>query len=127
MYIHYINIIRPIYTFFYLYTSELMDFLLFYPIGMLLTAYVLSAILYMLVSASNILRDFEKFLIYNLSLSNLSLFFECALYMIKILPVPYSIIYDFLFFFSKYIFIFYLKRIQFYFFWFFVVTFFINW
>jgi hypothetical protein len=126
LYTYHTNIIKPLYTFFYLYIGELGDFLLFYPVGMLLTIYVLSAILYMLISASSILAYYINLFVYNLDISNLNLVFECISYMVKFWGILQSFIYDILFFFSKYILIFYFKRIEFYFFWFFVITLFIN-
>lgn len=126
LYTYHINIIKPLYTFFYLYIGELGDFLLFYPVGMLLTVYVLSAILYMLISASSILAYYINLFVYNLDISSLNLVFECISYMVKFWGILQSFIYDILFFFSKYILIFYFKRIEFYFFWFFVITLFIN-
>ena len=126
LYTYHINIIKPLYTFFYLYIGELGDFLLFYPVGMLLTVYVLSAILYMLISASSILVYYINLFVYNLDISSLNLVFECISYTVKFWGILQSFIYDILFFFSKYILIFYFKRIEFYFFWFFVITLFIN-
>jgi len=118
--------IKPLYTFFYLYGSELIDFLLFYPVGILVTIYILIAILYMLISASNTLIFYWKLLCYNLDISMLQSLFEYTYWIRKFLPVIFDFVYDLCFFFSKYIFVFYFKRVEFYIFWFFVITWFIN-
>lgn len=111
------------FTYGYVLTSHISDALLFYPIGIALSLYILAAIAYMVLKAAEMLSEHLNKLNYLFrdisdileQISHLTKYFSTFMFFI------YSAMGDAMKVYSVYFFIFYVKRIEFYIFWLLVV------
>lgn len=112
-----------IFTYFYVLSSHVLDALLFYPLGIAFSLYILAAIAYMVLKAAEMFRDYFKTLSY--LFCDISDVLEQTSYLSKYLSSSifciYSAMGDAMKTYGVYFFIFYIKRIEFYIFWLFVV------
>lgn len=107
----------------YVFLSHIYSAVLFYPIGMLLTFYVLGSIFYMVIKASIIIVTFIKTSVYTCGEFGViwSYFNQ---YFRHITPLVYFLLDNlssFILNYSLYSLVFYVKRIQVYIFWLFVI------
>lgn len=106
----------------YLIFTQIVSGLLFYPTGIVLSLFLLLWILRMLVSMAVILRGYIRVFLYwtNLSASCSSEYFwpphNIIYFCVKLLSMA-------AYFFSTYLFVFHLKRVEVYIFWIFVIFF----
>lgn len=112
-----------VFTHWYVFYGHLLERLLFYPIGIFLALYVLAAIYYMVRSTAKNFTYHLKTLRYNLIdiIKFLELTQPYLRYFICVHRVLYSIVLDLIMSYSIYRLVFLLKRVEFYFFWLFVI------
>lgn len=118
------SVLHYMYLHLYVFFTHSYLYLLFYPIGIALTLYVLVCIFYTIFKLVRMLRKLVKFCEYN----NIGLF-EFLDRLIKWLPYYfypwvrlYFIITDLIKHYAMYILVFYLKRVEFYIFCFIVIA-----
>lgn len=107
----------------YVYMSHIYTAALFYPLGIVLTFYVLLSILYMVIKASILIVTFIKLGVYMWSeLENIGDYARQYIpYLTPTIHFLLDYLYSFILNYSVYWLVFYLKRVQFYIFWLFVI------
>ena len=118
------SVLHYVYLYLYLFFTHSGLYVLFYPLGILLTLYILACIFYTISKLVRILRKLAKFCEFN----NIS-FFEFLERVVRWLPYYfypwirlYVILIDIIKHYAMYILVFYLKRVEFYVFCFVVVA-----
>lgn len=111
------------FSYLYVFSGYFFEWLLFYPLGIVLASYVLIAIYYMVLSTSKSFSYYIKSLLYNLVdlLFVLDLFTSCGKYLLGFYRAFYLPLFDLTKIYSIYMFVFFLKRVEFYLFWVFVI------
>lgn len=116
-------LLSSFFSYLYVVGPYIWEKLLFYPIGIALSLYILAAIGYMIVKASNMFLDYFKYIRYNLC--DIVELLECMStgikYSSQLIQHFYSIARDIIKIYSLYILVFLLKRFEFYIFWLFVI------
>ena len=104
------------FTYTYVLGGHVLDALMFYPVGITLSLYILAAIAYMIFKASEMLREFFNTLSYLIcDISDiLNQISDICKYLSTAIFYFYSVMGDAMKVYGVYFFIFYVKRIEFY-------------
>jgi hypothetical protein len=119
LYFLFVQQLFVMYLYLYLVTSQVVFLLMFYPLGILLSLFILFWIFYMVICSSKIILYYLNFIEY---FYDVYCIVDVISYVFPNKPcrVLFSWIYGIVNFYSVYIFVFYIKRLEFYIMWFFI-------